>query len=304
MRSTCGSGRRRLTDGGATVPPTTQTSLAVAAVGKSDRRPGSSTLALAPCMTSIRRSVATSCSRTTTSAMDDLAADETRCRLELGRRTGVGAQPCGAGRANHRAGDGRRSSRRRRPSDSASTGSSSTPVPWSLARRTPPARTASRRPGTPIDPCALTSIGSTRSPSSRRCSTSTGSRPASERSHSRRLPHDEVGALGQVQTEPAREVGVADEGRMLDAAGHGDDARAVGAWRDRRVASRSWSANGSIDRRPAPSRQRRHRRHGARAASTLRPRNVYPAPGGCVGEVLHDVPVARRVLRSRRPRTW
>ena len=53
-------------DGGATVPPMTQTSLAVAAVGTFGSSPGLSTRALAPCITSILRSEATSCSRTTT----------------------------------------------------------------------------------------------------------------------------------------------------------------------------------------------------------------------------------------------
>ena len=150
--------------------------------------------------------------------------------------------------------------------------SSSTPVPWAFARRTPPARTASSRPGTPPTPSALTSIGSMRSPSSRRYSTSIGSRPASERSHSRRGArrgrHPRRGSdRGGWRGTPGR--------RTTDAPHHPTSRRCAGSrsWRGRRArrgVGRRTDRSNAVRRRG--QRGRRHR--GGPSPSTLRPMNV------------------------------
>ena len=63
IRSTWGNGSRRRRSGGATVPPTTQTSFAVAAVGRIGSSPAIITRALPPWSTSMPLSLATRCRR-------------------------------------------------------------------------------------------------------------------------------------------------------------------------------------------------------------------------------------------------
>ena len=276
-KSTCG---RRGPTIGASVRPSTHTSLAMHAVGKRGSSPGAST---ARCRRAARtRSTPSSTAniRTTTAASPSGPPGAGRRRhvrqrrrprsVERGSACRIGPQRVRSPR--------RRTARRPR--------ASTTPAPCALASATPPDRTACSRPGHAERP-----VGGDLERVDRRVLEPPVQHvdrlePVERAQPHPPLAHHQIGALDEVHAELHGEVRVVDVRRMVEPAREQHDARAVGRRRRRqRAPHRAGVAGDRSDLVP-----RHHVGHDARHHRPVEQR--VADPGRRVGEVLDHAPHA------------
>ena len=223
IRSTCGSGSRRRSSGGATVPPTTQTSFAVAAVGRIGSSPAIITRALPPWSTSMPLSLATRCRRS-------VIARSTSCEpSKHGHSRPLAFGALGSGHE------------RQRPHTLVVRRAAGQPG----ARRIPVlAEHRILEHAAPVRVGQAHALRSGGEQQAGHASTALGvhlhrvdpvvlqpTEDHVDRLETRQrtkpdpsLAHDQVGSLGEVESEPRREVRLLDERRVVDAAGQHDDA--------------------------------------------------------------------------------